>query len=184
MRTRAAAVAVAVLAVLAAAGCSERPGVAAVVDGHEITQDQLNETVDQLTPIIGKADGSALDPQVVLTVLLVSPSTVTVGADHGVEVTDDAARSLLESIATEKKVDVGPLRPGSVAVGRYLVAMRASQESDDAEAFTSDLMTAWSALDVDVNPRYGTWSPGTGVVDGGAPDWIVSTEAPTAPAAT
>ncbi len=184
MRTRAAAVAVAVLAVVGATtGCAERPGVAAVVDGREITQDALNQTVDQLQPILGKADGSALDPQVVLTVLLVSPATVEVGEQFGIDVTDDAAREVLRTVAEKKGVDVGAIRSGSLAVGRYLVVMQESQGVADAAGFQKALDTAWNTIDVDLNPRYGAWQPGAGVVAGGVPDWIVGAadaEAPTA----
>lgn len=143
----------ALLAVTVLAGCSVRPGAAAVVDGTVISQDELARAQEELAPLLSDPSASS-----VLTVLIIVPVLVKAAEDHGVGVSVDAARKLLTSVAESAKItDVPDYGDGAVAFARAQLANEALSKLDGAADIFNGLKEQFAASDVRVNPQYGTW---------------------------
>lgn len=186
MRTRAAAVAVAVLAVVGmTAGCSERPGVAAVVDGHEITQAELDSAAAQIGLLTEQPNGAPVDASIVLGFIAEAGPTTAVAEKHGVPVSDDDIRKVVDGVIKDASLDLeaDALTPETLDAVRFLIARQGLANLRD-DSVAAELSAAYAAADIDVNPRFGTWNARTGVVDkAGSADWIYTpapTEQPTA----
>src|SRR5690554_3919832 len=87
----------AIAAVLVAgllAGCSEQPGVAAVVGDRTITQDELDTASAELTPILNTVDQNAL-----LLALVLGTEVLPTAEEHGVAVSAEAAAEQMDQVA-------------------------------------------------------------------------------------
>lgn len=168
--------ALAVVATLAA--CSGgQPGAAAVVGDRVVRVSDVDTATRELAGVL-----QGVTAPVVVAVLAQEPVVVEQAADAGLGVSDEQARAALEQqvrdAAAAQGQDAGTdltFSPPSVAVMRYALAFGALQESGD-EADLAELQDSLAALDITLNPRYGsTDAPGTPTTY----PWLV----PTAPAA-
>ena len=151
------------------AGCSSRPGAAAVVDGRTIRTSDVVSVVDDLKPALG--DVSATQ---VLNILIEEPMLVQLAADHGQGVSDADARSTLDAFFTSAKL-TPPARysPATLEVGLHQAA-NAKLAADTTDAtLAQDYTDRLGKLAVTVNPRFGTWDQGQ-LGAAAAPSWVVA----------
>jgi len=164
------AAALAVVAAGALAGCSGQPGAAAIVDGKAISASDVRVAMDELGPWFQGVTATS-----VLTVLVQEPTLVAVAAEHGVGVSDAQATDLLDqSVSQQGTTEAPSFSDPSLAVARYSLAYNNLQGLPDAQAVGQELGERLAALDVEVNPRYGTAGDGGQVTAVEPRPWIVA----------
>lgn len=164
LRTRiVAAAAVALVGAGLLGGCASRPGAAAVVDGHAIRTSDVTAMVDELSPAY-----QGVSAQTFLGALIIEPTLTQLAADQGLGVSDEDGIARLTSDFESVGADVpDTFSPASIAIGRYqAVAARFTDaaNADKIDDINSALNERIGALDVTVNPRFGTFDAATGQV--------------------
>ncbi len=172
-RNRAVAAAGGVLLVGALTACSGgQPGAAAVIDGGDrvISVSEVDSATTELASLL-----SGVTSSTVLSVLIIEPVLGEVAAAHDVAVSADDARTQLASIASDAGLDADQeFSDSSIAVMTYVLEISALQEADDVSSISDELTAAESALDIEVNPRFGTVGS-DGTLATTSYDWIVAT---------
>jgi hypothetical protein len=164
--------AAALVGTLALAGCGSggvmhNGRTALTYDGHKVTNSQLQTAAAQ----ISKAVGATVDPSVVAGRLAIGPEMEKYAASKGQPpITDSQIRAQLPK-ATLSPTTLEALRTDALI----------STLANDAKLDDASLKALSKKADVTVNPRYGTWSKGTGIVTASTP-WIKKTATPTAAA--
>ncbi|WP_448631450.1 hypothetical protein [Cellulomonas soli] len=148
--------------------CSGQPGAAAVVDGEVITSSDVQQAMDELGPYLSSPSTSA-----VLTILVQAPAVSAVAAEHGVGVSLKDAQSALSDVAAADGIDGSDFSDASLTIAKFSVEYSALSKLDDADAINAELVDRVSALDVEVNPRFGTLDTGNFVSAPTANPWIV-----------
>lgn len=143
-------------AALLLTGCGTA-NTAAVVDGHRITQSGLREATEQ----IAQYAQQPMPARDVLTRLIIVPTVLQVLGERDVTISEAAARSALSDIE-------GPV-PYLMELTKLDLAIGQMTEQDFAE-----ITTRLSELDVDVNPRYGTFNPEQVAVVPETAGWIAN----------
>ena len=174
MRARKLVAGAALAVVVALAGCSVHPGAAAVVDGREITPDQVEVATTQLAQVLQSAEGGTLGEQAILQFLIDAPYYAAAADDAGVGIELDEARDLMDENLAGRGLEPVAWSDESVAVGRHVLVLNALVGLDDGGAAAAAGEDAALAADVTVNPRYGQRDPETGFIGDLAPDWIVA----------
>lgn len=160
----------AVAGVLAACG-GGRPGAAAVVDGRSIPTSEVETATLELGPVLQGVSASAI-----LGVLIQEPTVAAAASDAGVAVSDEQAADALDQQVAAAGGEAGQeFSPASVAVMRYLLEIQGLQGADDADTRLAALQEDLGALDLTVNPRFGT-ADDLGTVGTTAYPWIVSAD--------
>ena len=156
-------------------GCSGRPGAAAVVDGREISVADLQAATVDLAPYLKDATQAS-----VLMALLEAPSFERAATEHGVGATQKQAVDRLDQVA-KAAASAGTARArttafsaGAIEVVRYALAQQNLQALPDAADITAQVAKKLGALDVQVNPRYGTVDLATGNVKPPSYPWLVT----------
>ena len=152
MRTSARLAVVPLAAVLLLAGCG-RPGTAATVDGHRITDASLATLVDELS----RLTTSATTAQSVLPDMIIAPTVDRVAAEYGAAVTDQQAIQVLDNSAAQLQVEPWDYSPEMIAYGRQFLETQVLKDDPEAAA---EIGQGIKDLDVEVNPRFGTWDAG------------------------
>ncbi|NCT92611.1 hypothetical protein GXB85_16880 [Cellulomonas sp. APG4] len=145
---RAALVASTVVVGALLAGCSAQPGTAAVVDGRTVSQDSLDRTVAELTPLLGEAV-----PRDVLVSLIAAPLYIEAAEESGVGVSTVEIRDQLDQVAEQVGAETADWSESTIELVRSSFAAQ-NLQGEDPEAFaavTEELLAA----DITVNPRYG-----------------------------
>ncbi|MCV2396359.1 hypothetical protein OEB99_18770 [Actinotalea sp. M2MS4P-6] len=150
------------------AGCSPQPGTAAVVDGERIPQSDVADAIDDLGPVL-----SSTDPAAMLSFLIISPVFVQVASEAGVGVSEQDGASFLDS-AFEQSGQTPPATYSDAAVllGEQAAASTNLSGLDDSSTALSTITERIAALDVEVNPRYGTFDPSSGSITAISLPWI------------
>jgi hypothetical protein len=159
------------------AGCTGQPGAAAVVDGTAIPTADVRAAQVELAPYF-----QGVSTTNVLAVLVQEPTVVALAEEKGVGVSDEDAHKLLDSVVQQKVpgLEVAFTDP-SLAVAKYSIAYTNLQGLPDAKDVGTEIDKRLRALDVDVNPRFGTLTDGNQVADPKPAPWIVKAKpAPTA----
>ncbi|WP_258724048.1 SurA N-terminal domain-containing protein [Cellulomonas sp. NS3] len=167
----------AVLGLVAAvtlAGCTGQPGAAAVVDGRVIAVEDVHTAVAQLSPFFEGATSEN-----VLAVLVQEPTIRAFAQEHGVAVSDQAARAQLTDAAAQLEVPTEEFGEPAVSVSRYLLVWEQLTGLPDAQTLIPDLQLELSELDVEVSPRFGTVDEGNELVAVDRP-WLVTSDDETA----
>ena len=149
MRRSARLAVVPLAAALLLTGCG-RPGTAATVDGERITDAQVATLVDELS----RLTSSTSTPGTILPQMIVTPTVLRLAAEAGVATTDQEAIAVLDEGAAQKQVEPWDYSDELVDHVRQLLAAQVLM--NDTEAGTA-LREEVAALDVEVNPRFGTW---------------------------
>jgi hypothetical protein len=160
--------ALAVGAALVGSGCAvNKAETAAVVDGDVITERDLQVALTEVNSMDPALLQEPLTPTGALTALVQAPVILDYLDGKGIVVS--------ESIATREATERGIARPSedTLSIIRLATSITAAQQSgqvteEDGAAIT-ELM---QALDVEVNPRYGEFSPETASIQLSAPDWV------------
>lgn len=166
--------AAAVLAGLALGGCSAQPGAAAVVDGERITENELARAVEDFAAVTGQQ----VEAAVMLGTLVVAPSLIEVGAEHGVGASEEEAATLLDRQAEMAGLPVPDgYGDGVLQVARMTIVQQGLSTAPDASVAAEKINERVSQIDVDVSPRYGEFDPSGQIVQEPLP-WIASQQAP------
>lgn len=155
------------VAVLVLAGCSARPGVAAVVDGETISEAALSETVHDFRVFSDAPPGS------VLQALVVSPFWIEAAAEAGLGTSTQEGRARLESLAAETgaAAERAQFGPGLVSIARVIVAQQKAIEAGVAAELAAEVDRLVREAEIEVSPRYGEWSQ-EGLV-ATSPPWLL-----------
>lgn len=157
------------------AGCAGQPGAAAVVDGRVIAVEDVHTAVEQLAPFFEGATSAN-----VLAVLVQEPTIRAFAQEHGVAVSDQAARAQLTDAAAQlEEPTTGEFGEPAVAVSRYLLVWEQLTSLPDAQTLIPDLQLELGELDVEVSPRFGAVDEGNELVAVDRP-WLVTSDDETA----
>jgi hypothetical protein len=156
-------------------GCAGQPGAAAVVDDRVIAVEDVHTTVEQLSPFFEGATS-----QNVLAVLVQEPTIRAFAQEHGVAVSDQAARAqLTDAAARIDSPTTEEFGEPAVAVSRYLLVWEQLTALPDAQVLIPDLQLELGELDVEVSPRFGAVDEGNELVAVDRP-WLVPSDDGTA----
>lgn len=158
-RSKAAWTAISLTAAFLLAGCGGSgvsSGEAATVDGRSISQSDLQEVTDQFNAVAQQP----VTPAQVLDTLIKAPALEQMVAGSGQEVTDN------ELLAQLASIEGAPAEPNPLMLD-YLHGLVYSQMAGGE--VPPELL---ADLDVEVNPRYGTWDSETLTLADQTPEWI------------
>jgi hypothetical protein len=162
-------------------GCG-RTGVAATVDGHDISVDHLQSAVASLRAADKAAFGKVTDTQV-LSVLLYGPYAEDAASAAGKGISDDAVRQAVLSQAQQNGDKTAKVDELNAAAIEALRANIAFAQLDDAAR--KDILDRLAKAHVKVSPRYGSFDAATGAIKAPSPNWLPTVPTPTAsPSAT
>lgn len=157
-------------AALVLSGCSGNPRAAATVEGRTVTTATLDATVADLEAFI-----PSVDPRTVLVALMVAPHFIDAAAEHGVGVSDQDALDLIEmNLEASGTTRDEPVGDGTVEVIRFTMAANNLGTLPDSNDVLGALDQEIRELDIDVNPRYGTFDPAAGSIVADELPWIVT----------
>ncbi len=145
-----------VAGLLMLSGCSI-PGanVAATVNGVDIPGSQIESAV----AAIGSSPGQLAEPHaIVLTWAIRGEVARTIAAEQGIQLTGDPRTALMK---TNPNLEKYAAVPGAADFVNDLVDATLVVDKVGEEAFVSKLSTT----EVQVNPRFGSWSVQTATVD-------------------
>lgn len=168
MRFRARYAVVPVIAALALTACA-RPGTAAMVDGHRIT----DAAVAGLTLDLTELNGSPSSADVALSSLIIADPILEVTSEAGLGVSDAEGAELLDGILASSGRESWDYSTQLITVARVTLAMDKLNGSPDGYEIAAAAAEAIAAQDVTVNPRYGEWNP-AGAVEPAALPWLVT----------
>jgi hypothetical protein len=145
-RSRWAAAAVAVVAAMSVAGCSQNsPTVAAYVGSETITNDEIESAVQGINEAIGEQ--GPVPRQEVVTAMVLGEVSAQIAERRDLEITD-----------AERTAKTNPQLlafPEAKAVAFDLADSVIVQEELGPEEYLAEI----KATEVTVNPRYGVWNP-------------------------
>jgi len=155
--------ALALAGVLALSACSGTSSAetAAVVDGRVITEQQVRVATEQINAAFKPEQ--PLTAAQTLTLLIRAPYINKAAADAGLAQSESAARAAPQF----KNLTESP----DEATVEVLQAEASLQQIDDAGR--QKLTQEFAALDMTINPRYGTFDPEQAAIVGDRPNWIV-----------
>ena len=168
--------ALAVGAALLLAGCGELspagPDRAAVVDGQVITETSLQSGMGEVNAMKPQLLQEHLTPSGTLTALIQAPVVLGYLRGKGVIVSDSVARQ------EAQRRGIADPSSSTLEILKLASAVLSAQSSGklaegDAAALTEQLQ----ALDIDVNPRYGTFDAKTASVSLTSPEWVTTLDA-------
>ncbi len=141
------------------AGCSPMPGTAAQIGDTRITESQLDEVTAACESV------GLTTEQVPRTSLLMAEILGAVAeemaAANDIEITDEEAVDLLRSTSPDSPTLADPecARVASQSAKLQLIVTKSGEDAD-----VNALQEQFEAVEVQLNPRYGTWDPaGSGI---------------------
>ncbi len=188
LRRSLATVVAAALATVSLAACSpDEVGAAAVVDGTTISADTLQKSARAYTAIVPNADRATLQ-QHILEEMIFSTIIKKAADANDVHVSQGAVakqlavfyeqtknrRGLVAALAAEQTPVIVPpdyVEPwlrDQLLYHKLVVKLAGGGDATTAEASargSNALSAAAKSMDVDVNPRYGTWNPKSGSIN-------------------
>ena len=167
VRRAAAALAVGAALVLAGCGGPAGPDRAAVVDGQVISETSLQSAMAQVNSMDPALLQAKLTPTGTLTALVQAPVVLNYLDDLGVKVSD--------SVAMQDAKGRGVADPADSTLEIIKLASAISAAQSDGrltEADAGELTQQLQALNIDVNPRYGTFNPQTASIELTSPGWV------------
>ena len=167
VRRGAAALAVGAALVLTGCGGPAGPDRAAVVDGQVITETSLQSAMSEVNAMNPALLQAKLTPTGTLTALVQAPVVLTYLDGLGVRVSDSVAK-----LDAQKRGIADP-SDSTLEIIKFASAISTAQgdgklTDDDAQKLTNQL----KSLNIDVNPRYGTFNPQTASIELTTPRWV------------
>lgn len=135
-------------------------------DGHSVSNAQLQTAAKDISTFVG----ASIDPAIVAGRLAVGPQVEKYAAQKGQSPISDSTIQ-----AQKPKVTLSPTALEALRVDALISTLANNGDIDNAS-----LQALTKKSDVTVNPRYGSWEKGKGMVAGSHP-WIKAT--PTSSAA-
>lgn len=154
MRIRARYAVIPLAAALVLTGCG-RPGTAATIDGERLTDAELATLVEQY----GVISGEPRTPGQMIFSLAQFGAVLSTAQEHGAGASPEEAVALLDANLEQKGADAFDYSDSLIVIAQGSVVLSNLQESDP-ELYTQVLEEAtesFSAMDVTLNPRFGTW---------------------------
>lgn len=146
---------------------------AAVIDGERIGEDELQETISELNTIAAEP----FTPSTVLSELTRAPFLNAAFAGTSAELTDQEVSQFLTDNGLDDPssltVDVARTRQYQTLL-QNPEAMQDPQVAEAAAQLQEITVADIEKLDVEVNPRYGSFDPQTASIVPEAPEWISS----------
>lgn len=166
-RTRGARVAAALTLALSVsmplAACGTGPGVAATSDGQVVTESDLDDIARDFATVQGAQTPSRTE---MVSLLVARPFIIEALDGSGQMLSEAGVRKLVEQQVSQV----------SDATVQYLQVAAVQQQLDPQ--LMSKITTAMAAGHIEVNPRYGTYEPGQGLV-ASQENWIAPSDSPT-----
>ncbi len=156
--TAALTLAVAASLSVSACGTGAGPGVAAVTDGQVIHESDLDDIAADFSRVQGAQAPSRSE---MVALLVARPYVLQSLSSKGTALTEQGVRELLGQ----------ELPDPSEATVRYIQAASSQQQLD--QAAVQQIQQTMAAADIEVNPRYGEFEPGQGLVPP-QENWILS----------
>ncbi|GAA4396788.1 hypothetical protein GCM10023168_01070 [Fodinibacter luteus] len=165
--------ALAVGAALVTAGCGAAgPDRAAVVDGTVISETHLQTAMAEVNGMDPALLQQPLTPTGTLTALVQAPVVLGYLGERGIVVSDSLARR------EARERGVTDPSEGTLDIIRLASSITAAQQSGQlTEADGAALTEQLRSLDIEVNPRYGTFDPDTASVQLVSPEWVTPVDA-------
>jgi len=167
VRRSVAALAVGAALVVGGCGGPAGPNRAAVVEGKVISETSLQTAMAQVNSMDPALLQAKLTPTGTLTALVQAPVVLKYLDGLGVKVS--------HSVAMQDATERGVPEPADSTIEIIKLASAISKAQGDGtltEADAVDLTAQLAALDIDVNPRYGTFNPQTASVELTTPGWV------------
>ena len=160
-------------AALATAGCGATTADrAAVVDGSVISETELQSAMREVNGMEPALLQQPLTPSGTLTALVQAPVVLAVLADKGVAVSDSVARQAAAQRGLAEPSEA------TLQIVRLATAIGTAQEQGVVtEAEANEVNKRLAELDVEVNPRYGTYDATNASVTLTQPAWITPADA-------
>jgi hypothetical protein len=168
-----AALAVGAALVLAGCGGPAGPDRAAVVDGQVISETSLQTAMAEVNSMDPALLQAKLTPTGTLTALVQAPVVLTFLDGLGVKVS--------QSVAKQEAQKRGVADPADSTLEIIKLASAISTAQGDGKLTDADAATLTQqlqALDITVNPRYGTFNPKTASIELTTPGWVKPITAP------
>ena len=176
-RTGAATAGVAILVATLLAGCTGRPGAAAIVDGRAISVSDVQQATTQLAPYF-----QSVDQNTVLMLLIGAPTIESIASGAGLAVSDQQAIDVLNSAATSAGVKSPPtFGRAAIEVIKFSLAQKAIEGAANSAVLVKKVNDQLLALHPEVSPRYGTADLSQGTITPISYDWIVTPAAAPTP---
>lgn len=136
------------------AGCAtgQAPGVAATVNGEQITQGTLDDAM-ALAPFYA----NPVQPTAMLSNLIQAPVVISVAQSAGIGVSDADAGAFLDELQAQAIQVDGQYTDAVLDLVRVNEISGKVQTQPNADELLVELTTAIAEANVVVNPRYGTW---------------------------
>jgi len=163
-------------------GCSpDEPGTAAVVDGREISVEDLQDVTAELQVMAG-AGGGYVPESTVLALTIAEPAVDRSVSEIGVETTEDQVTTMLSQSSEDGPRTYSPqarnVIKAVVSLQKLMqpdaVGITQEQASQAAQKIVDELKKA----DVKINPRYGTFDPSQVVINPLELNWMEKTPTP------
>lgn len=150
----------AIIGALAVAGslaaCSGgTPGAAAVVDGREISESEVQTAYQQVGPMLNEQ----ITVATMTSLLVQEPSYTAVGEEFGIAFTDQQLQELYSQTADQLGMDADTeLNPSALAILRLSAVGGAINQLSQQQVTTASasLSEKLAAADISMSPRYGT----------------------------
>lgn len=164
---KSAIVAIVLAAALTLGGCTSHPGAAAVVDGRTISTSTVDRATRELNELF------TVDPRGVLTMLIVAPVYLDEASGLGIGKSREEARDYLADVAqvNDLDLDLDTVSDATLDILAFDMAVQEMRLLIDTEDLGERLRSRIDALDVEVNPRFGSFEGS--VVSATTPEWIV-----------
>lgn len=165
--------ALALTAALTLAGCAGVGSDLGVsVEGEEFSVAELQEATGQLNEATGQPTG----PQQVIADLVLLPLLDSIFAGSPAQLNDALSREMLSGVGI---TDPGPATLAAVRSRQYQAVLQnaAALQGDPemtavVERASAVTQADLAAIDVEVNPRYGSWDVANGGLVAEIPSWI------------
>jgi len=140
---------------LAVTACGAQPGAAAVINGEGLSEDYLAAAVADYNELLGQQ----IEPKDMLATLIVIPTLVDTGAEHGIGVSRSQAADLLAAQAelTGQEAPQDGYSEGMLDIAQLQLVNREISQSPAGTQIMEEFWQAIEAADIDVNPRYGSF---------------------------
>ncbi|NLF05175.1 MAG: hypothetical protein GX593_09295 [Actinomycetales bacterium] len=162
--------ATALVAALVLGGCTAQIGAAAVVDGQAISTSTLDRTTRELNDLF------SVNTRDVLSMLIIAPSYLEGAAANGVAKSREQARDYLVELKVNDPtsgLDPAGFSDATLDLVRFDLALREMSTLANAQEIGVSIQEKVTALDVQVNPRFGEFSAEQSAITAVSPEWLV-----------
>lgn len=167
MRTKAKVVASVVLAAGLIAGCSSQAGVAATVNGEQITTAEVDDGM-----ALGPYYAEPPTPASVVASLIQARAVIDAAREEGMGASPADGAAFLDSIGAQDIQQDGEYPDAVLDLARMNLISQNLQTAPEGQNVIEEVNDFMSSADIEFNPRYGNWDIAQGGLNQDVPDWI------------